>query len=202
MKKILMAVMLFCGVLTGFAQSGGDLRFGVTGGMNVANITDAEADCRIGFNIGGRVEYNFSESFFMTSGLLLTQKGCTSEYEEMGLNMEETANPLYLQIPVHFGGRYSLGNGVSIFGETGPYFAFGVGGKYKVEASYGGKSKDDKVNFFDQDGTNVFDFGWGLRAGVEVSNIQIHLGYEYGFTKVFDGGGHNSNFMVGLTYYF
>ena len=126
MKKILMAVMLFCGVLTGFAQSGGDLRFGVTGGMNVPNITDMETDCRIGFNIGGRVEYNFSESFFMTSGLLLTQKGYDSDE---GFS----ANPLYLEIPIHFGGRYSLGNSVSIFGETGPYLAFGVGGKAKYE---------------------------------------------------------------------
>lgn len=195
MKKILMAVMLFCGVLTGFAQSGGDLRFGVTGGMNVANITDAEADCRIGFNIGGRVEYNFSESLFMTSGLLLTQKGYDSD-------AGYSANPLYLEIPIHFGGRYSLGNSVSIFGETGPYLAFGVGGKEKYEDEVAGNVVEVKSDFFGEDGANAFDFGWGLRAGVEVSNIQIHLGYEYGFTKVFDGGGHNSNFMVGLTYYF
>ena len=187
MKKILMAVMLFCGVLTGFAQSGGDLRFGVTGGMNVPNITDMEADCRIGFNIGGRVEYNFSESLFMTSGLLLTQKGFDTD-------VNVSANPLYLEIPIHFGGRYSLGNTVSIFGETGPYLAFGVGGKMDA-------GKDD-WDFFGDNAGKTFDFGWGLRAGVEVSNIQIHLGYEYGFTKVFEDGGHNSNFMVGVTYYF
>lgn len=195
MKKILMAVMLFCGVLTGFAQSGGDLRFGVTGGMNVPNITDMETDCRIGFNIGGRVEYNFSESFFMTSGLLLTQKGYDSDE---GFS----ANPLYLEIPIHFGGRYSLGNSVSIFGETGPYLAFGVGGKAKYEENVDGVNVEVKDDFFGDNAGNTFDFGWGLRAGVEVSNIQIHLGYEYGFTKVIDDEGHNSNFMVGLTYYF
>lgn len=195
MKKILMVVMLFSGVLTGFAQSGGDFRFGVTGGMNVPNITDMETDCRIGFNVGGRVEYNFSKSFFMTSGLLLTQKGYDSD-------AGYSANPLYLEIPIHFGGRYSLGNSVSIFGETGPYFAFGVGGKAKYQEDVNGMSVEVKDDFFGDNAGNIFDCGWGLRAGVEVSNIQIHLGYEYGFTKVFEDGGHNSNFMVGLTYYF
>ena len=194
MKKLLMAVMLFCGVVSGFAQSKGDFRIGPTVGMNVANVTDGDADCRIGFNIGARVDYGITNNVYLASGLLLSQKG----YKIDDTDIE--GKPLYLNIPIHIGYTYSLGNVVSIFGETGPYLGFGVGGKQKF---FDDGDVEVKTDYFGDDGANVFDMGWGLRFGVEANHFQIHMGYEYGFTKVFDeGSNHNSNFMVGVTYMF
>ena len=199
MKKFLMAAMLFCGVVSGFAQSKGEFRIGPTVGMNVANITDSESDCRIGFNLGARVDYGLTDNVYLASGLMFSQKGSEGDYFEEGIKIEESVNPLYLSIPIHVGYAYSLGNGVGIFGETGPYLAFGVAGKAKVEAL----GEEEKVDFFGDDMANVFDMGWGLRFGVEVSKFQIHMGYEYGFTKVVDDlSWHNSNFSVGVSYMF
>ena len=202
MKKFLMAALMFCGVVSASAQS--DLRFGVTGGMNVSNVTDLESDCRIGFNIGARLEYNFNKNVYFGTGLILSQKGMKEDYvDDDHVKVEAKGMPLYLQIPFQIGGRYHLGNGVSLFGETGPYMAFGVGGKLKSEAKAGKISVEEKVDYFGDDAAEVFDMGWGLRAGVEVSNFQIHMGYEYGFTKVFeDTSCHNSNFNVGVSYFF
>lgn len=210
-KVFALVAMLFAGIMTASAQTvggfastmtdsghgAGVLRFGVTVGMNLSNISDTEMDSRIGFNVGVRAEYNFSESVYGNVGLLFTQKGC--EFSEDGDELKY--NPGYLELPIHVGYRYSLGNNVSIFGETGPYFAVGVCGKTKVE--YQGYSGD--ADFFGDGGAKRFDAGWGLRTGVEFSKFQVSLGYEYGFAKVFDDSdlkGHNGNFMVGVSYMF
>lgn len=199
MKKLLMAVMLFCGVISGFAQSKGDFRIGPTVGMNVAKVTDGNVDCRIGFNLGARVDYGFTNNVYLASGLILSQKGYKVDDTDI------SGRPLYLNIPIHIGYTYSLGNVVSIFGETGPYLGFGVGGKEKFADGddFGVSDEYTEVDYFGDDAANVFDMGWGFRLGVEANRFQIHMGYEYGFTKVFDeGSNHNSNFTVGVSYMF
>lgn len=199
MKKFLMAVMLFCGAVSGFAQSKGDFRIGPTVGMNVAKVTDLDADFRIGFNVGAQVDYGITNNVFLSSGLILSQKGYEVDYFDDGFKVEEKGTPLYLSIPINIGYRYSLGNVVSIFGQTGPYLAFGVGGKEKVEVA----NVEAKEDYFGDDMANVFDMGWGVRLGVEANRFQVHLGYEYGFTKVVDDTScHNSNFTIGVSYMF
>ena len=198
MKKFLMTLAVACFALTASAQEKGDVRFGVTAGMNVSNITDSEMDSRIGFHVGAKAEYNITDNLYGNAALLFSQKGCKKE--EGGV--ERTSNPGYLELPIHIGYRFKMGDKVSIFGETGPYFAYGICGKDKLE---GTGVADYDVKFFDYDNVNKFDFGWGVKAGVEYANFQIGLGYEYGITKVFDIDDvkpHNSNFMVSVAYMF
>lgn len=192
-KTLLMtAVMAVCS-LAASAQSAGEFRFGVTAGMNVAKITDTESDCRIGFNVGVKGEYNFTKNVYGTAGLLFTQKGMKAEL--IGDKATLKCNPGYLQIPVNIGYRFIVGDGVSVFGETGPYFAFGVCGKSKLLG--------EKADFFGDNAGQTFDCGWDVKLGVEASGFQIGLGYEYGFTKVWeDTSSHNSNFMVSVAYMF
>lgn len=211
-KALIAAALLAMGATTATAQSAGQFRLGVTAGMNVTNITDQNTDSRIGFNVGLRGEYNFTNNWYGTLGLLFSQKGTRTEEEggAMGVKAKGTfiQNPGYIELPLHFGGRYSFGNGVSIFGETGPYFAFGVCGKNKFNVDTNvGINKDYDTKFFDSNegDAQVFDFGWGLRAGVEVSKFQISLGYDHGITKVWDVDdldARNSNFTVNVAYMF
>ena len=189
MKKFLMTLAVACFALTASAQEKGDLRFGVTAGMNVSNITDLKMDSRIGFHVGAKAEYNITDNLYGNAALLFSQKGCKKD--------ELTMNPGYLELPIHIGYRFKMGDKVSIFGEIGPYFAYGICGKVK-EGDY-------DVKFFDDDDVNKFDFGWGVKAGVEYAKFQISLGYEHGITEVFDYTGldsHNSNFMVSVAYMF
>lgn len=198
MKKFLMTLAVACFALTASAQEKGDFRFGVTAGMNVSNITDMKMDSRIGFHVGAKAEYNITDNLYGNAALLFSQKG--NQKEEGGV--EATSNPGYLELPIHIGYRFKMGDKVSIFGETGPYFAYGICGKDKLE---GAGPADYDVKFFDYDNANKFDFGWGVKAGVEYAKFQISLGYEYGITKVFDADDfkpHNSNFMVSVAYMF
>lgn len=207
-KVLFMAALLALGVTTASAQSEGEFRIGVTAGMNVSNISDQNTDCRIGFNVGVRGEYNFTNNFYGNIGLLFSQKGTRTDSEGSLLGFSAkgtvTQNPGYLEIPVQLGYRFNMGNGVSIFGETGPYFAFGVCGKNKIDAETSLTSNSYDYDFFGDNAAKTFDCGWGLRAGVEVSSFQISLGYEHGITKLYDGDNscRNSNFMVGLAYMF
>ena len=197
MKKFLMTLAVACFALTASAQEKGDFRFGVTAGMNVSNITDMEMDSRIGFHVGAKAEYNITDNLYGNAALLFSQKG---NKKEEG-SIEATSNPGYLELPIHIGYRFKMGDKVSIFGETGPYFAYGICGKDK----FGGPGLDEDTKFFDYDNANKFDFGWGVKAGVEYAKFQISLGYEYGITKVFDADDfkpHNSNFMVSVAYMF
>lgn len=191
------ALLSLGGTLTANAQSAGQVRFGVTGGMNVTGITDIEgSESKIGFNLGLRGEYNFSKNVYVNAGLLWSMKGV--KYGDG--NVKD--NPSYLEIPIAVGGRYFISDGLSIFAETGPYFAVGVCGKSKAETKVGNIESTVKVDYFGDDGAKRFDAGWGLRAGVEVNKFQVHLGYEHGFVNIYDDNCKNWNFNVGVSYMF
>ena len=164
--------------------------------MNVSNITDMEMDSRIGFHVGAKAEYNLSENLYGNAGVIFSQKG--NKFSEG--DVEITNNPGYIEVPINFGYRYKVSDGISVFGETGPYLAYGICGKSKLEVD----GDELKADFF-EDGVNKFDFGWGVKVGVEAAKFQISVGYEYGITKVFDVDGssnHNSNLMVSVGYMF
>ena len=63
-KAFLLTALLAGSALTASADNG--FRFGVTAGMNVPNITNSDGDCRIGFNVGVRGEYNFTNNLYVT----------------------------------------------------------------------------------------------------------------------------------------
>lgn len=192
LKAILIAALMVCGVSTVSAQVEKGLRYGVTAGLNTST-TDADGTkSKIGFHVGARAEYNFSESLYATASLLYSHKG----YKIDGWD-DYKANAGYLEIPVMAGYRWTLNNGLSIFGETGPYFAFGICGKEKADGY-------EDADFFGDEGAKRFDAGWGIAAGVEYSKFQIRVGYEFGFTKLWDvdDSAKNRNLMVGVSYMF
>lgn len=231
-KTLIFSALLALGITSASAQEAGKFRFGVTAGMNVSNLTGTEMDSRIGFNLGVRGDYNFTDKMYLGAGVIFSQKGAslseeyTEEWEMLGATNsyswkeERKATPGYLEIPIHFGYRFYKSDNISVFGEVGPYFAFGLSGKAKVTTTDSdGDEEEDKYDYFGstsdvKEGKAVcdkrFDFGIGLRVGVEFSKVQVSLGYERGLTKLYDyydandkkKGVHNSNFMVGVSYMF
>lgn len=166
-------------------------RFGATVGMNLSTISDLEMGSKVGFNAGLRGEYNFNEDMYLGAALLYSHKGAKED--------EVKANAGYIEVPIHFGYRMNFSDKVAAFGEVGPYFAFGVAGKWKDDGEDGG-------NFFGGvEDAKRFDAGLGLRAGVELSQkYQIHIGYDFGLVKLYDGDNscRNGNFTLGVSYMF
>ena len=199
---------------------GDKFRLGVTGGMNLSNITHFGGDNRVGFNAGVLAEYNLTNNLYFNLGLTFTQKGQKGNYY-WGNNSE--SNPGYFEVPLHAGYRFGLGNQTYLFVETGPYFAYGFCGEVKnVMSWYEGVASFYDYDFFGNNDSNYygivnkFDCGWGLNFGLEIHHIQLRVGYEYGFSKVWEtygyrsdatyssyiGNKHNSNFSINVAYLF
>lgn len=205
MKKIFAVALLALATFTMNAQDFKKFRFGPTAGLNISTMNlDWDHSSRVGFNVGAICEYNFTNNWYVGSGLKFTQKGV--KWNNIVNNPDDPnlrANPGYLEIPVNVGGRYSFNDKVSIFAEVGPYFAFGVSGKFK--------NGNESRSYFGDEGETVlgvrakrFDFGLGFAGGVEYAKFQLRVGYELGLTKAFnvDGSAKTRNLYVGLAYMF
>ena len=119
--------------------------------MNVAKVDVSGTSSRIGIHVGARLNLQLpsvdQSGFFANAAALLSLKG----YEAGG----HKVNPTYLEIPIHAGYLYRVSDDVAIFGDAGPYLAFGLMGK------------SNGVGVFSDTGLgwNNFDMGLGFRAG-------------------------------------
>ncbi|MCD8265590.1 MAG: PorT family protein [Prevotellaceae bacterium] len=182
------------------------VHFGVRVGLNVPNMTEkggGESEnmgSTIGWHIGAIADIPLVKNYFyITPGLYFTQKGY--KYSEYG--DKDKANPMYLEIPILFSGRYTFGI-AQLQVNFGPYFAVGVAGKEKE--TYDGDT--DKDDFFGKDsGIKRFDAGLSVGAGVTLAqHYYVGIQYEAGLANLYDGGGddklRNKNFMVTVGYNF
>lgn len=72
MKKLLLTVVLGLCTLAGFSQA----RFDVHAGMSMANITNSDADMKIGYSVGVGMDYAITDMWAFQTGLNFTSKGC------------------------------------------------------------------------------------------------------------------------------
>ena len=209
MKKIL---VLF--VLTAIAMvsvnAQDNLKWGVMAGMNVSKYTFTGFDNRVGFHAGVKAELGLSQEAsgaYMDFAALLTLKGAKIDG---GSIATVKFNPYYLEIPVHVGYKYAVNENFALFGSVGPYLAVGLFGKAKLKvdgdiadiAELGGNSMSEDI--FGDDGLKRFDFGLGLKAGVEFSKkYQVAISYDFGLVEVIkEVGMKNRNLMISLGYMF
>ena len=209
MKKIL---VLF--VLTAIAMvsvnAQDNLKWGVMAGMNVSKYTFTGFDNRVGFHAGVKAELGLSQEAsgaYMDFAALLTLKGAKIDGGSLA---SIKFNPYYLEVPVRVGYKYAVNDNFSLFGSVGPYIAVGLFGKAKakVDGDYfdfdeiGGNSISEDI--FGDDGLKRFDFGLGLKAGVEFSKkYQVAISYDFGLVEVAkDLGMKNRNLMISLGYMF
>jgi hypothetical protein len=133
--------------------------------------------------------------FSVQGGVMLVKKGATftvgdnnsSDYTEV------STRPLYVEIPVNGVVRFPLPNKVRIFAGAGPYLAFGVGGKNKLEGkSLGLSFSDDKsIDYNSANNSTVynsdlkrFDAGLNFLAGLEISHFTLNANYGYGLMNI------------------
>ncbi len=211
-KTSLIVIALLLGITANAQEK--PLTFGVKAGMNLANFSgDGDFDSKIGFNVGVTVDYALPSNLYILSGLEFTIKGgkTKAEYimmeEDVAVRYKVTANPMYLQLPVHLGYKLAVTEGVNLVFHTGPYIAYGVGGKRKsTKTEYTKDEKNSiggKEDFFGDDKAKRFDFGLGLGAGAEFGKIGVGLGYDFGLVKLYDESNNkNMNAYLSVGYKF
>ncbi len=189
----------FAVCLTAVMSLNAQVSFGPKAGLNLATISgdDVEdAGLKIGGQIGGMAHMAFSDNLGLQPALMLSMKGYRYSESAGGITATTTLSLNYLEIPVNIVYGIDMGdNQFQIF--AGPYFAYGLFGKYKMEMD-GGDELEDMG--FDMSGEtdvqfvgdakdagaalipiNAMDFGVNAGLGFKAGAIQIQAAYGLGF---------------------
>lgn len=193
-----------------------NLRWGAEAGVDISRPLNATRSAGVGFHTGVRAEYKFTPSragWYLTAGLTLASKPWKSEDYDVYDFTEAPdgtwtntpagserydATPYYLQIPLMGGYRFQTGKNISLFVETGPYFATGLFGKVKTTGTYKGRDYEFKDNCFSGFYNNI-DCGWGVNLGIRASDhFMVSAGAKIQFNS-FDQSYDNYNITYGLS---
>lgn len=178
--------------------------FGIRVGLNLANMVDKDdkvsykTDTRTSFNAGVMVDIPLLQSIYLQSGLYYTSKG----FKDKGDDWKTTASADFIELPILASYRYDFGDAAQLQFNFGPYFAYGIGGKWKEENG----NKEYSDDFFDDD-THKFDMGLQVGGGVTISqHYYIGVAYEWGLTNLWKDSDDDSlkskNLMINVGYTF
>ena len=231
MKKLLLTAltMLFTATLQAQTVSGVSLvplpkadkqasvRIGIRAGLNFARLPNpyTDFDARTTFHAGATINIplvnfgspSFNQGVDVITGLFIHGKGTSYEYHEDDFNVKETASPLYLQLPILVSYRFKPCNIMQLQLDFGSYFAYGIGGKYKIERRVKNTTVSMETDFFDEN--EAFRRAdWGLHFGFGMTFVRhYHLGvsYEIGLSDIrhkrFESGsGGRCNGVWSLTF--
>jgi len=174
---------------------------GVKGGMNLSNFSGDldHTSTKVGFNAGLVIDIDLPlTNLGLTTGVEFTTKGAKIDKKHlMNTDKDVTFNAMYLQLPIHANYKISVAPATKVVFHAGPYFAYGIGGKTKIDG--------DKYDTFDDDNMKRFDFGLGLGAGVQVWKFGVDLGWDFGLTNISDDSDisvKNRNAYLSVSYRF
>lgn len=171
---------------SGYAQS--PVKFGVKGGINLANIsgTDTDFEIRQGMIIGASVDFSLPMlPIGVESGVYYTQKG--AEFENIDYKID------YIEVPVL--AKVSLGppGPISPHLIVGPTVGFMVNSE--IEDSAGNTLNVD-------DTTTEIEFGGlagvGADFNVGLAQLNAQIRYNYGFTKVYEDSDDGNNAVLSV----
>lgn len=171
MKKILLTAVVMLASVASYAQQAvGTFTLQPKIGMNVASLTKSEgADPRIGLAAGVEAEYQATDIFSISAGLIYSMQG--NKYEEKGITSTQKLD--YINIPILANVYVVKGLAVKL----GIQPAFNVSDKVKVS---GGSTSITK----DNTDAESFDFSIPVGLSYEYSNVVFDARYNFGVTKV------------------
>lgn len=212
MKNFLFTALLALGIMAVSTTAKAQLslnnlppyKLGVTAGLNASNFSHEGFDGKCGFHLGVNALFDASELLddtYVRAELLFQRKGARVDKDYF----QSKIRTCYLELPVRYGYACGLNSDWTIFGETGPYFAIGLGGRIRseVQDEYDKIWKSSHKFFTGDNDAHLFDMGWGVHVGGIYQQVhQISIGWDWGFINMNDACLQNRNFMVSYTYYF
>lgn len=146
---------------------------------------------RKAFTVG--VTYNYPiaavPNFSVMGGLFYAPKGWNFEYKEDGYRQKTTVTANYLELQALARYAYTLpvlNNDLKAFAMAGPYVAYGLGGKIKVEENDWYEDEEDlnsERKTFDY--LKRFDMGLTLGIGVEYKRYSLTCRWGLGLLNCF-----------------
>ena len=194
-KVVLIAAAILFG--THVSAQNSPLTFGVRAGVNFSGIwgdvEELDADSKVGFQVGVTMDMPLTPALYLMTGLHLTTTGFKFDAGEvLNVSLEGTTNLMYLQLPIHLGYKFEVGNGTRLVFHGGPYVAYGVGGNTSVGVGIARVSVPSFEGNEEMDGFNRFDFGVGAGFGIEFSRMTVGLGFDLGLANIHPDSGDDS----------
>lgn len=182
-------------------------KLGITVGLNVPSMSGDGLKYTTGIHAGLNLMLDASNIIENTYGrfeLRYSMKGANFKDSDFRLTTH------YLEIPIHYGYAWAVHENVTLMAETGPYFAWGLGGRLRSTDNnvYSGPGQNEWAGwnvevyrkFFDD--AKRFDLGWGLHIGAMFfDKFQVTAGYDWGFMNATNDFLQNRNIAIGLTYF-
>lgn len=195
MKKIMTLVVALACAATTFAQNPvGSIKVTPMVGVSVASMSNADdSKCRIGLVAGAEAQYQLTDVFAISGGVLYTMQGVKGE--ESGLTT--TIKNDYINVPIL----------------VNAYVAPGLAVKLGLQPGYMVNSKADFAfagasgNVDSKDQFNKFDLALPIGVSYEFRNVVLDARYNWGLLNqlkesVIDIKSNNSVFQVTLGYRF
>jgi len=197
MKKILVVAALMLSSVSTFAQHAvGSFNLQPKVGVNIANLTEVkDSDPRIGLAAGVEGEYQASDIFSVSAGVLYSMQGAKRDWEEAGIKRTATTKLDYINVPI-------LAN---VYVTKGLAVKLGVQPGFKVNAKYDTKTTvlGATVKTSSEPDVKSVDFSIPVGISYEYANFQLDARYNWGLTKIAKhGDDKNSVFQITLGYKF
>ena len=192
MKKVLVvAALMFSSVATFAQHAVGSFNLQPKVGVSIANLTDNNSsDARIGLVAGVEGEYQASDIFSVSAGVLYSMQG--AKFDAFGAKSTEKLD--YINVPIMANVYVVKGLAVKLGVQPG----FKVNDKLDLRMPVlGGALVDLKAK--------SVDFSIPVGISYEYNNFQVDARYNWGLTKVFDVDKldqKNSVFQITLGYKF
>ena len=171
-------------------------------GMNISKLQNHEYNAKLGATMGARVDYVLPHAHgtYLTAGIDWTMKGGKESLSTTveGVDVDATAkyNLHYFEIPIRVGFRYNVMENLGFFGELGPYFAVGVGGKHRLSLDIDGEAanaieelgtyKAFKNYGYPMENFQRWDAGIGFRVGAEYNqHYNLMIGCDWGLADIY-----------------
>lgn len=189
------------------------VKAGISASRPQSDDNNSNSAC-MGFTAGAGVSFALSHSLSLTPAIMFMQKPGKWEIdgfidENGNLSYSETSthetNPLYLSIPVMFDVKLWTKKSNKIVLSVGPYVAFGLSGKYKVN----GTEKSDLFSAANGEEALYKKVDAGLQYGIGgiIRHIYIGVNGQMGLTPINKSetildGCHNFSADLCIGYYF
>ncbi len=175
MKKLAFLAAILMTSASAFAQHEiGSFNLQPKIGLNIANLTDADdADSRIGLVVGVEGEYQVSQKFSVTAGVLYSQQGAKASEYQNSYKIDATVKMDYINIPI-LANIYVV-RGLAL--KLGIQSGFNINSKLKLDSN--GISMG-----VDMEDTKTLDFSIPIGLSYEYANMQLDARYNWGLTEV------------------
>ena len=174
-------------------------------GMNVSKLQNhlGYNGAKVGATMGIRADYMLPKAHgtYLTAGVDWTMKGgkCSDLFAIIGDDEYRVSAKYalhYFEVPVRVGFRYNVMESLGFYGELGPYFAVGVGGKHVMNVDGDGAAARDfedentyaafKNYDYPKETFQRWDAGISFRIGAEYEqHYNLMIGCDWGLADIY-----------------